>query len=88
MTSMTNYRAKCRQMIEEYKRLWYLRETAAARGDTTSHELVLPEKPRPSYHLNENEMKKIVVNAYEKIDWWEGIVRESEVKKRKLKIKL
>lgn len=88
MTSMINYRATCRLMIEEYKQFWYLREAAAARGDTTSHELILPEKPRPSYNLNENEMKKIVIHAYEKIDIWEGIVRESESKKRKIKVKL
>lgn len=83
--SMKLYRETCKSMIEEYKQYWYLREAAAARGDTTSHELILPEKPTPKYDLNENEMKKIVFTAFEKIDTWEAIVRESEAKKRRIR---
>lgn len=82
---MKVYRETCKNKIEEYKQYWYLREAAAARGDTTSHELVLPEKPKPNYDLNDNEMKKIVFSAYEKIDTWEGIVRESEARKRRIR---
>ena len=50
-------------------------------------ELVLPDKPKPEYHLNEGEMKKIVNLAFERIDAWEGIVKDSEGRKRKVRFR-
>lgn len=84
---LNRYRVTCKVMAEEYKNNWYLREAAIARGETKFCELILPDKPKPDYHLNEGEMKKIVNLAFEKIDTWEGIVKESEGRKRKVRFR-
>lgn len=81
------YKVDCKKTAEEYKKNWYLREAAIARGETSPCELILPDKPKPDYHLNEIEMKKLILVAFDKIDNWESIVRESELKRRKFKFR-